>query len=201
MEAFSLRPQDSSKNSHNCLLFTLFNLSALTIFLSNQTMFFINILQIIDRKLIFDTVFAPTPTQMNQALIWQILSSRFNHCEEMENNLQRKHRATRKWTRQLSLNTTIISLPKKSVFFETDCYRRDLWWNVYLKEQIFKLKIGVEVIIILFVQWGVLIYFQSYIQWWIFKKMRLISEKAKEYVPPDTITRTVSIAEITSDNL
>ena len=96
MEAFSLRPQDSSKNSHNCLLFNLFNLSALTIFLSNQTMFFINILQIIDRKLIFDTVFAPTPTQMNQALIWQILSSRFNHYEEMENNLQRKHRATRK---------------------------------------------------------------------------------------------------------
>ena len=87
MEAFSLRPQDSSKNSHICLLFTLFNLSA---------MFFINILQIIDRKLIFDTVFAPTPTQMNQALVWQIVSSRFNHCEEMENNLQRKHRAMRK---------------------------------------------------------------------------------------------------------
>ena len=35
-------------------------LSALTIFLLNQTSSFINILQIIDRKLIFDKVFAPT---------------------------------------------------------------------------------------------------------------------------------------------
>ena len=55
MEAFSLRPQDSSNNSPDCLLFCLS-----TNFLLNKTSFFIDILQIIDRKLIFDTVFAPT---------------------------------------------------------------------------------------------------------------------------------------------
>ena len=55
MEAFSLRPQDSSNNSPDCLLFCLS-----TNFLLNKASFFIDILQIIDRKLIFDTVFAPT---------------------------------------------------------------------------------------------------------------------------------------------
>ena len=45
--------------------------------------------QIIYWKLIFDAVFALQPTWKNLELIWQILSSRFNHREQMENNLHK----------------------------------------------------------------------------------------------------------------
>ena len=65
-------------------------------FLLNQTSSFINILQIIDRKLIFDTVFAPTTyTKALRAhlanTVWSFQSSWTNG-----KRFACKHRATRK---------------------------------------------------------------------------------------------------------
>ena len=102
---------------------------------------------------------------------------------------------------EVSSYTTIISLPKKSVFFETDCYGRGLWWNVCLKEQSSSLQIGVEVIDILCVQWGVVIYFQGDTQSVRLKNNALKIRQNKRTLPPDTIPSTMSIPKIKSDNL
>ena len=102
---------------------------------------------------------------------------------------------------EVSSYTTIISLPKKSVFFETDCYGRGLWWNFCLKEQSSSLQIGVEVIDILCVQWGVVIYFQGYTQSVRLKNNALKIRQNKRTLPPDTIPSTMSIPKIKSDNL
>ena len=70
-----------------------------------------------------------------------------------------------------------------------------------LKNKVLKLKISVEVIDILFVQWGAVIYFQSNTQSWILKNNAPNFREKKEYVPLDTIPSKMFIAEITSHNL
>ena len=102
-------------------------------FLLNQTSFFINILQIIDRKLIFDTAFAPTIYTKELRVH---LTNTFEPFQSSCINGKRfAYVSIVQRGSEVPSYTTIISLPKKSVFFATKYYRRGFWWNVCLKEQ------------------------------------------------------------------
>ena len=117
-EAFLLRPQDSSNNSPNFMLFSSSNFSSDN-FLLNQTSSFINILQIIDRKLIFDKVFAPTTdTKALRAHLANIVDP---FQSSWTNGKRFAYVSIVQRGSEVPSYTKIISLLKRSVFFETGC--------------------------------------------------------------------------------
>ena len=88
-------------------------------FLLNQTSSFINILQIIDRKLIFDKVFAPTTdTKALRAHLTNIVDP---FQSSWTNGKRFAYVSIVQWGSEFPSYTKIISLLKKSVFFETGC--------------------------------------------------------------------------------
>ena len=88
-------------------------------FLLNQTSSFINILQIIDRKLIFDKVFAPTTdTKALRAHLANIVDP---FQSSWTNGKRFAYVSIVQWGSEVPSYTKIISLLKKSVFFETGC--------------------------------------------------------------------------------
>ena len=94
-------------------------------FLLNQTSSFINILQIIDRKLIFNTAFAPTIYTKELRVH---LTNTFEPFQSSCINGKRfAYVSIVQRGSEVPSYTTIISLPKKSVFFATKYYRRGFW--------------------------------------------------------------------------